>query len=279
MSSFGKGPNKKKKVPLTEGERNLLHLMYRDQGAWTHQEALTRLGAARFQELMRAGVIGPQSTDMGVMYHLLARGRASIYKSTDVASSLLTQLDQAYVRLCMAERKWEFTEDTSPFYKGLAKLFPGLNGHFREGYTEFGSSLISGKITGGGYSPRAIAELGNRLRSEALSRNFRLVIFTPSRQRGQLAAEPLGNILKLVPHRPDTGDASKRFFILPRQPSPTEPGPYLTHAKIKALRDSPANTLPEQTLKVVLQKILQAALRDSATSRSLAQGQSYPIAE
>ena len=30
---------------------------------------------------------------------------------------------------------------------------------------------------------------------------------------------------------------------------------------------------------VVLQKILQAALRDSATSRSLAQGQSYPIAE
>ena len=36
-------------------------------------------------------------------------------------------------------------------------------------------------------------------------------------------------------------------------------------------------TLAKQA--VVLQKILQAALRDSATSRSLAQGQSYPIAE
>ena len=251
MTQITKGPNHSKRVPLTDGERQLLHEMYLHLGAWTHQEALTRLGEARFKELLRQGVIGGQNTEIGVMYHLLAMGRTSLFHTADRAASLVSQLDQAYVRLCMAEKKWEFTGSSSPFYKGLADLFPGLHQHFREGYTEFGSSLIGGKLTGGGYSSLAIRDLGNRMRSSALSRNFTVVILTPSPQRGQQAAAPFRNFLKVVPLRPKTGDGSKRFNPVPKHKSPTEPGPYLTQAKIKALQAKSSPRLPDLTLEIL----------------------------
>lgn len=251
MTQITKGPNRNKRVPLTEGERQLLHEMYLHLGAWTHREAITKLGETRFKELLRQGVIGGQNTDIGVMYHLLALGRTSLFHTADRAASLVSQLDQAYVRLCMTEKKWEFTASTSPFHKGLADLFPGLHLHFQEGYTEFGSSLIGGKVTGGGYSSLAIRDLGTRMRSSALSRNFTVVIFTPSTQRGQQAAAPFSNFLKVVPLRPKTGDASKRFNPLPKHKSPTEPGPYLTQAKIKALQAKASPPLPDLTLEIL----------------------------
>ena len=251
MTQITKGPNSSKRVPLTDGERQLLHEMYLHLGAWTHREAVTRLGEARFRELLRQGVIGAQNTDIGVMYHLLALGRTSLFHTADQAASLVSQLDQAYVRLCMAEKGWEFTPSTSPFYKGLTSLFPGLHLHFQEGNTEFGTSLIGGKVTGNGYSALAIRDLGNRMRSSALSRNFTVVIFTPSPQRGQQAAAPFSNFLKVVPLRPKTGDNSKRFNRLPKRKSPTEPGPYLTQAMRKSIQEKKGSSMPELTLEIL----------------------------
>ncbi|GAA5503584.1 hypothetical protein Dxin01_03343 [Deinococcus xinjiangensis] len=226
MTSVGPGPNKNKRPRMTDGERQLLHEMHRDLGAWTHQEALTRLGEARFKTFLDEGILGAQDTDMGLMYHLLARGRVGVYFEADKAVSLIRQLDQAYVRLCMAEKKWDFTPKDSPFFKGWADLFPGLA--LLEGYTEYGAALIGGKLSGDGYSPLAITSLGNRLRSTALSQRFQIVILTPNARKGQQAAAPFRNFLKLVPCLPSTGSPSKRFNLIPSLNTPTQPGPHLT---------------------------------------------------
>ncbi|GMA15390.1 hypothetical protein E5F05_00540 (plasmid) [Deinococcus metallilatus] len=219
-----KRPPNRQPVPLiTPGEKQHLTKLYMDDGAWTYSEAVSFLGEARFREMLQDRLLGRQDTEMGPVYHLLARGRLAAFGTADEAASLTRQLDLAYLRLSMAELGWRFTDKTSPFYRGFDKLFPGLK--FREAETTLGRVLLAGKLSGGGYSVDGIERLMRQVKSTALSRNLLFVILTPHARRGQQRAQVHSSALRLIHHLPRVGGAtlpaSTRCQATRQTPTPT----------------------------------------------------------
>ncbi|GAA5534126.1 replication-relaxation family protein [Deinococcus aluminii] len=244
-----KRPPNRQPVPLiTPGEKQHLTKLYMEAGAWTYSEAVSFLGESRFREMLQDRLLGRQDTEMGPVYHLLARGRLAAFGTADEAASLTTQLDLAYLRLSMAERGWRFADKTSPFYQGFDKLFPGLN--FREAETELGRVLLAGKLSGGGYSVDGIERLMRQVKSTALSRNLLFVILTPHARRGQQRAQVHSSALRLIHHLPRV-DGSKftRFNPVSGHKKDPDPGPILTPAGAQKQRER--GVIPDLTLDIL----------------------------
>lgn len=238
------GSNVKLRLPLPENEMELLHQLYVYDGAWTLKETEERLGIERGGYLMKQKIIGYQDTDMGPVIQLLARGRISLYHKSDDGVALPNQVDQCYIRLSMAQKSWDRITPDMPYYRNLKEFLRRENA--LEAETIYGHSLILGKISGNGYAPVTIKNLGQRLRSSALSQNFHVVLLTPSPRKGKEIAKQFGSFLHLVHFLPNTGDTRKRFNPPTGQPTKAT-GPYITAVSAKQLQRDYGSTLYSDT--------------------------------
>ncbi|WP_414657676.1 hypothetical protein ACINK0_07115 [Deinococcus sp. VB343] len=235
-----------KPVSLLNGEKEQLELLYEDLGAWTLAEAQAALGDGRLADLLQFGVLGQQDTEMGPMLQLLATGRRAVYGKVGEARSLVSQLDRAYVRLSAKKEKWLLLASDDPFAEGLTRYAPNHN--LQEAYGLGGRVLLGGKLSDGGYSESAIRALGRRIRSQALSKGFRVVLLTPSPRRGRKAAEEFKNFLELYTVLPIQQDGARRFRKVPQsEEKPGGDGPILTE-EMARLR---SGSLPPATLKIL----------------------------
>lgn len=247
--TYPKRISKKNPAPqLTEGETEHFERLYLHDGAWTHSEAISFLGESRFREMLQDRLLGRQDTEMGPVYHLLARGRSAAFGTADEAATLTTQLDLAYLRLSMAELGWRFTRKDSPFYRQFDQLFPSLK--FKEAETNLGRVLLAGKLTGGGYSPKGIEDLMRRVKSTALAHNLLFVILTPHPRRGQSKVETHSSALRLVHHLPRVdGSKRSRFNPVVGHAKAPDPGPILTSAG--ATKQRQRGVIPDLTLDIL----------------------------
>jgi hypothetical protein len=112
MTNIKRGPQRPI-LKLSEAETQLLDRLYRIDGAWTIEEALTAFGQEKLEQLLRIEALGITPTEMGEMLLLLSRGRIMAYGVSSGAVSLDRQLNRAYFRLSLTELGWH-TPQFSP---------------------------------------------------------------------------------------------------------------------------------------------------------------------
>ena len=218
-------------LEITPGESEYLSAMYMDLGAWTYGEGVAALGQERFNLFVREGLLGRQETIMGPVFHLMTPGRVRVFGTAERAASFSSQLDQCYTRLCIAELGWDVLEDTHPLYERLTGNAPTRK--FLAARTSYGTALVAGKVTAGGYSANLLKNLAQRVKSTALSSGLMLVVLTPSGRKGEKMAERHDAFMRLHTHLPRTvpNPETKRFFTIPERKTPAaENGPVLTRA-------------------------------------------------
>ncbi len=252
-----RGPNAGLRFPLSDQERYDLAGLYNEDGAWTRQEAANFLGESRLAVLQAERVIGLQHTEMGRMYQLLARGRISLFHTAADALSLVAQLDRAYLRLVLDGRGWAFEvpdRARNPHYKALDRLFPKLN--LKEANTNGAhpKALVGGKLSGGGYSADALAQIASKTKADALYREIDVIIFTPAPRKGQVLAQKHSSMMTLI-HALPRADDTQRWTRISRQPTGHRHGntPSLLPHQAEVLRGRGSRSLPESTLALLQQ--------------------------
>lgn len=190
--------------PVTEAELDILQDLYHHEGAWTPLEAHSRL--TRLHLILERGLLVEVHTAIGPLFQLSPEGRMALFGDRHGATSLTRQQDKAYRRLCIEFYNWKVATDA------VAEDIQGLAGQrlLIPVRTPEGLALVGAQMTAGGYRPLAIKELGDRLRSSALHRGFRVILFTPRPTLGQPAAKKYASFLKLIPLVPTNATATYR---------------------------------------------------------------------
>ena len=237
---------------LSDSELDCLNTLYHDDGAWTPDEARGRL--ARLDLALDLGVLTRVQTLIGPLYLLSPDGRDAVFGSRHDAQSLTRQQDRAYLRLCLEHYGWTFASAADP----VANDLKGLAGQrlLHPVHTPEGLALVGAQMTSGGFRPLAIKNLGDRLRSSANHRNFRVILFTPKPDLGQDMAQHYAAFMTLIPLVP-TGVTTirhgvpTRVQIVPKDATPgtVEAGPYATRPVLVSIMA--AGNLPACTADIL----------------------------
>ena len=145
-------------------------------------------------------------------------------------------------------------EDTHPLYERLTGNAPTRK--FLAARTSYGTALVAGKVTAGGYSANLLKNLAQRVKSTALSSGLMLVVLTPSGRKGEKMAERHDAFMRLHTHLPRTvpNPETKRFYVIPERkqgtPSPDQ-GPALTRAGVSKEKRA-AQSRPDLSLNILL---------------------------
>jgi len=236
------------RVAITPGEKDALDILYYQQGAWTHDEAVAAFGD-QLQFALDHKVLGTLDTLMGTMYIVLGHGRLATFGTASRADSLQVQISKGYLRLSLAQLGWRVISDTEPS-RQLKKF--DKTGTMLHVKADFGECLLTGHLRSGGYSRQALEWLTTRFKSTALYERFYVVVLTPSPTRGKEYAEKQRSFLKLVTVLPKStinGEAATRVKVVPASADlELDDGPYLGSAH---LEDPRFQTLPDITKKVL----------------------------
>lgn len=196
-----------------------LHRLHID-GAWRTDEVANNLTNA--EAFTVAELVTETATSIGAMTLLTSAGQDLIGVRVRDRSSPARQLDRAYVRLCLRDLGWSALSevqdlrqyDTSGRMTAVrmtaAKMPPELATQMAE--LEGGRALVIGKLPAG-YSPSGIKELVWRLRSQALFRDFWVVIFAPRPRRGQEIASQHQAWLRVIPWVPKGAQSSQQLSV------------------------------------------------------------------
>ncbi|GAA3998969.1 hypothetical protein GCM10022631_07220 [Deinococcus rubellus] len=253
-------------VPITDPEKNALERLNYDDGAWTHAEATAVFGE-RLQYALDHRLLGAFDTLMGTMYVILGHGRFTIINASGDATSVQSQITKAYLRLSIAQLGWRVILDDEPSRK-LTQFDWSQKRKMLHVKTEFGECLVTGHMRGGGYSRQALEWLTKRFKSTALSRNFYVVVLTPSPNKGRMYAKKQASFLKLItvlPRSTISDQLSTRIKVMPpRDWGGREPDdrPYLAGTGwLKDPRYQNVPDLTKQTLTLSRTDRIDAAWR------------------
>lgn len=253
------GPQKVR-VRLSPEERGALLHLYHVDGAWTDAELRSHLSFGRDHELHEHGLLGTIPTDLGHLTLLLAAGRIAALGRSTGAARYSTQIDRAYLRLALRQLGWT----VSPSQQ-LAREY-GLPG-MTQVDTPGGPVLVVATLgNGNGTSGTTIRDLVARQRSQALSKDYAVVVLTPSPSRGQRAVAREGDWIRVVPVLPRFG-ASGRLQISPGWPhEPPSAGPFMSREALDLLGgDLPA--ISRQTLLLPRRDRVERAVHDLAVDQ------------
>lgn len=238
-------------VPTLSGqEKEHLKSLYMDMGAWTQTEGIAALGAERFNQFVREGLLGRQQTLMGPVFHLLALGRIAVFGTANDAASLTSQLDQCYFRLCLQKLNWHLIQPGEPLSRDLQQYAPSSN--YREVRTSYGVALVAGKLNGAGITTDHLRKLALQQRSSALHHRYYIVILTPSPKRARTVEAQFQAFLKIERCLPRTtnNDSISRFITIPKSQA-KDHGAVLTPTGAERNRKS-KTPLPEYTLETLM---------------------------
>ncbi|AZI45220.1 hypothetical protein EHF33_20130 (plasmid) [Deinococcus psychrotolerans] len=242
-----KGLNQR--VVITDAEKQALDVLYNQQGAWTHDEAVAAFGD-RLQFALDQKILGRIDTLMGTMYIVLGHGRLATFDIASQAESLQVQISKAYVRLSLLELGWRVMTDTEPSRK--LKQF-NKTGTMLHVETDFGECLLTGHLRSGGYSRQALDSLSVRFKSTALFHNFYIVVLTPSPRRGRDYAERQKSFLKLIHVLPQStvdGQTATRVKTVPARHG-FEPDDRPYYADAAWIENPHFQSLPDITKRVL----------------------------
>lgn len=258
-------------INLTADEISLLKQLYFD-GAWTVAEAHEHLGEERTDELSKAIFLHIVPTQIGSMYYLAAFGRKAAFGYLNDPRSVNSQMDAAYLRLCLADYGWPIlpTDDFD-----LTQYDKSNRG--RQVQTPQGKAIVFGQLTKP-FSYQGLQYITDRFRPLALRYGFRIIVFTPSRVRGQKFAERHADILDLIHHLPNEDDelqAPSRLHVVTADTGFTTPhvGPATNPYESDKLR---ARGVGEETLSIFalpLKERIERAMSDLEVDGVISYGQ------
>ncbi|MFB9993743.1 hypothetical protein ACFFLM_17430 [Deinococcus oregonensis] len=258
MTNIKRGPQRPI-LDLSKAETELLDRLYRIDGAWTIEEALAAFGEERLAQLLRVEALEITHTEMGEMLLLLSRGRIITYGMSSGAVSLPRQVNRAYLRLSLMQLGWHFPEPGEAS-RHLEQFDPSKQ--FREVVTQYGHTLVVGKLTGNGYSTKHMMRMTQRLRSTALAENFFVIVLTSSQRKGQIHAVQHEAFFKVITVLPQiSNEQLLSRFVQDTPKSATPSGPYLSGEAWK--RDPQYLALPR-----IIQNVLQCS-RDERIEQAM----------